>query len=81
MNKAKNPETYCFGIFCFYFFLPFSLEARQALVILVFSPIGSAIPAFTHDLKGDVGLSSAINSFSIICSIVIIVTLLSVMAV
>ncbi len=66
---------------CFYFFLPFSLEARQALVILVFSPIGSAIPAFTHDLKGDVGLSSAINSFSIICSIVIIVTLLSVMAV
>ena len=66
---------------CCYFLLPFSPEVRQALVILVFSPIGSAVPAFTHDLKGDVGLSSAINSFSIICSIVIIVTLLSVMAI
>lgn len=64
-----------------WFVLPFPLEARQALVILAFSPIGSAVPAFTHDLKGDVGLSSAINSFSIICSIVIIVTLLSVMAI
>ena len=63
----------------FYFLLPFSLEIRQALVVLVFSPIGSAVPAFTGELKGDVGLSSAINSISIICSIVIIVTLLSVM--
>lgn len=62
-----------------YFLLPFSLEVRQTLVILVFSPIGSAVPPFTSELKGDVGLSSAINSISIICSIVIIVTLLSVM--
>jgi hypothetical protein len=42
----------------------------------VFSPIASAAPAFTGDLKGDVGLSSAINSISIVCSIVIIVSLL-----
>ena len=62
-----------------YFLLPFSLEVRQALVILAFSPIASAAPAFTGDMKGDVGLSSAINSISIICSIVIIVTLLVVM--
>ena len=62
-----------------YMLLPFSLEVRQALVILVFSPIASAAPAFTGDLKGDVGLSSAINSISIVCSIVIIVTLLVVM--
>ena len=62
-----------------YFLLPFSLEVRQALVILAFSPIASAAPAFTGDLKGDVGLSSAINSISIVCSIVIIVTLLVIM--
>ena len=64
---------------CFYFLLPFALEVRQALVILAFSPIGSAVPVFTAELKGDVGLSSAINSMAILISIVIIVTLLVVM--
>ena len=63
----------------FYNLLPFDLAVRQALVILVFSPIGSAVPGFTGELKGDVGLSSALNSLSIVISIVIIVTLLSVM--
>lgn len=63
----------------FYFVLPFDVEVRQALVILAFSPIGSAVPGFTGEMKGDVGLSSALNSISIIVSIVIIVTLLSVM--
>lgn len=63
----------------FYFVLPFPLEIRQALTLLVFSPIGSAVPAFTEKLKGDTGLSSAANSVSIICSIVIMVTLLMVM--
>ena len=62
-----------------YFLLPFALEVRQTLVILAFSPIGSAVPAFTEELKEDSGLSSAINSISIVCSIVIIVILLSVM--
>ncbi len=60
----------------FYFLLPFELEVRQALVILAFSPIGSAVPVFTAELKGDVGLSSAINSISIVISIVITVLLL-----
>ena len=63
----------------FYFVLPFELEVRQALVILAFSPIGSAVPVFTAELKGDVGLSSAINSIAILISIVIIVVLLIVM--
>ena len=63
----------------FYFCLPFDVEVRQALVILAFSPIGSAVPVFTAELKGDVGLSSAINSISILLSIVIIVALLIVM--
>ena len=63
----------------FYFVLPFALEVRQALVILVFSPIGSAVPGFTGELKGDVGLSSALNSFAMVISITITVILLIVM--
>lgn len=63
----------------YYFVLPLDIEIRQALVILAFSPIGSAVPGFTGELKGDVGLSSALNSITIVISIVIIVTLLSIM--
>ena len=63
----------------YYFVLPFPLEVRQALVILAFSPIGSAAPAFTAELKEDAGLASAVNSICILCSIVIMVVLLSVM--
>lgn len=62
-----------------FYLLPFSLEIRQTLVILAFSPIGSMMPIFTAELKEDVGLSSAINSVAIVISIVIIVTLLTVM--
>ena len=65
----------------FYFALPFALEIRQTLVVLAFSPVGSAVPAFTGELREDVGLSSAINSVCIVVSIVIMVTLLSVMLV
>ncbi len=64
---------------CFYFLLPFSLEVRQTLVILCFAPIGAAVPPFTRELGGDVGLSSAINSIAIVCSIVFMVTLLGIM--
>ena len=63
----------------FYFLLPFELQVRQALVILAFSPIGSAVPPFTGELGGDVGLSSAINSMAIVISICIYVVLLGVM--
>ena len=63
----------------FYFLLPFELEVRQALVILAFSPIGSAVPGFTEQLKGDVGLSSALNAFAMVISITITVILLLVM--
>ena len=61
-----------------WFALPFALEIRQALTILVFAPIGVAVPVFTADLGEDAGLSSAINSMSIVISIPIIVTLLMV---
>ena len=63
----------------YYFLLPFDLEVRQTLVILAFAPIGSAVPGFTEELKGDVGLSCSINSLAILISIVIIVVLLVVM--
>lgn len=62
-----------------FYLLPFSLEIRQTLVILAFSPIGSTVPIFTAELGEDVGLSSTINSIAIVISIVIIVTLLTVM--
>lgn len=64
---------------CYYFLLPFALEVRQALVILCFSPIGVAVPGFTAELGEDTGLSSAINSISIVVGIVIIVALLLIM--
>ena len=70
--------AFVFAAVC-YFLLPFDLAVRQTLVILLFSPVGSAVPGFTGELKEDVGLSAAINSFSILCSIVIIITLLTVM--
>ncbi len=63
-----------------WFFLPLSLEYRQTLLILCFSPIASAAPAFTAQLKGDIGLSSSINSISILISLICIVTLLTVTA-
>ena len=63
----------------FYFLLPFDIQVRQALVILAFSPIGSAVPPFTAELGGDTGLSSAINSMAIVISICIYVVLLGVM--
>ena len=66
------------ALFCYYL-LPFDLFIRQTLVILAFSPIGSAIPVYTAELEEDVGLSSAINSLAIVISIIIIVTLLVIM--
>lgn len=56
----------------FYFLLPFALEYRQALALLALSPIASSCPAYTGDLKGDIGLASAVNSLSIVISIVLI---------
>ena len=63
---------------CFYL-LPFSLEVRQALGIVAFSPIPSAAPAYAVELKNDVGMASALNSLSIVCSLVFIVSILLVM--
>lgn len=61
---------------CF-FLLPLPLEVRQALAILVFSPIASAAPAYTAEIDGNVGLASFVNSLSIVISIVCIVIVLA----
>ena len=61
---------------CFWFLLPFERTVRLALVILAVSPISTAVPGFTEELKSDIGLSCSINSLSILISIVAIVTLL-----
>lgn len=61
---------------CYWFLLPFEDPVRLTLVILALSPIGSAVPGFTEDLKGDVGLSCSANSLSILISIITIVVLL-----
>ena len=60
----------------FWFLLPYDLNVRRTLILLVFSPVPASVPAFTGELKEDVGLASAVNSFSIIISIIIIVSLL-----
>lgn len=65
----------------FYHLLPFSLEIRQTLVLLCFSPISASVPGFTRELGEDAGLSSTINSVCIIISIVVMVSMLSFMLV
>ena len=62
-----------------FYHLPLELEARTALMVLAFSPIGSAVPAFTEEMGGDAGLSSALNSISILCSIVFMIIILVMM--
>ncbi len=55
---------------------PLPLEWRQALVILFLSPIASSAPAFTARADCDYSLACAVNSASIIVSIISIVTAL-----
>ena len=64
----------------FWFLLPYDLNVRRTLILLVFSPVPVSASAFTGELKEDVGLASAVNSFSIIISIIIIVSLLIITA-
>lgn len=59
-----------------HFSLPFDRALKKTLVILLFSPLASFDPIFTEKCGGDVGLSSEINSISIIISIVCMTLLL-----
>lgn len=55
-----------------YRFLPFALEVRQAMALVSLGPISAVAPAFTGKLEGDVEMSSAINSLSIMLSIILL---------
>lgn len=61
---------------CYWFLLPFDRTVRLALVILAVSPLAAAVPGFTDEIGGDVGMSCTICSLTILISITIIVTLL-----
>lgn len=56
----------------FYFLAPFGLEVRRTLAIVSLGPVASVAPAFTGALNGDIEMASAINSLSIVISIVAI---------
>ena len=60
-----------------WFVLPLPFSLRQALAILFLGPIASAAPAFTEQMKGDHELSSAVNSLSIVISVLLIVICLT----
>ncbi|WP_018143132.1 AEC family transporter [Alloscardovia criceti] len=62
-----------------YFLLPFDLIVRQSLVIVAFAPLSILAPAYTALCGGDSGKASAINSLSIIFSVMEITALLVVM--
>lgn len=62
--------------FAAWFLLPFAEPLKKTLVILLFSPLASFDPIFTEKCHLDVGLSSEINSISIIISIVCMTLLL-----
>lgn len=64
---------------CFYYLLPFDREICQTLAITAFGPVSSVATAYTGALGGDVELSSAMNSISIIVSVVCMTLLLMVL--
>jgi len=75
---ARYTVAVLLALLC-WFVLPFERAVRVVLVLLVFSPIGSAAPAYTAELDSDVGLASAVNSLTIVISIVIITALLTIL--
>lgn len=62
-----------------YLILPFDLVIRQALVLVSFAPLSVIAPAYTGLCGGDEGKASAINSLTIILSVIEITALLVVM--
>ena len=63
----------------FWNLLPYERTVRLVMVILALSPIITAAPAYTEELKNDVGLSSALNSICILLSMLLYVGVLSFM--
>ncbi|OOM13821.1 AEC family transporter [Clostridium saccharobutylicum] len=59
-----------------YYFIPFSIEIKHILVILVFGPVSVLSPVFTGRCGSDEGLAGVINSICIPISIIIITSIL-----
>ena len=53
-----------------------TVETGTTLSLIHICPIAAAAPAFTADMKGDINLASAVNSLSIIISMVCITCVL-----
>ncbi|MEY8353927.1 AEC family transporter [Lachnospiraceae bacterium 54-53] len=62
------------AVFCF---LPYSLEVKRILMIIVFAPISSMGVIYTERLKGDMERAGIINSMSILISLVIMTGMVS----
>ncbi len=60
----------------FYYLLPFSLEIRQILILILFSPLSVMTPIFTQKIKGDSALASLLTSLSVITSLIIMTGLM-----
>ncbi len=58
-----------------FFLLPFSLEVRQVVVLLLLCPIGSMSPGFIERCHGDGELASFTNSMSTIASLIVMTIL------
>lgn len=60
-----------------YFLLPVDFLIKKILMIILFAPVASVAPMFTHLLKGDLELSAQINSLTIVISMILISGLLT----
>jgi predicted permease len=59
-----------------YYVLPFDIEIRKAMALVVFSPVSALSTAYTEKIGGNVGMSSTINSLCILISLFLISLLL-----
>ncbi|MDY5007087.1 AEC family transporter [Candidatus Allofournierella merdipullorum] len=64
-----------------YIFVPLPLEIRQVLAVMAFAPASVISPAFTAKCGGDAGLTSCINSITILCGVVGMLVVLAVLGV
>lgn len=62
-----------------WYLLPAADEVRAVLCAMYFAPLASMIPGFTHEIRGDVQLSSFIASASILVAVVVMPVLLLVL--
>ena len=62
--------------FAFYQLPMFDLELRQAMLVILLSPLPSLAPMFTEKIKGDHEFSAIVTSCSIVASLISISTLL-----